>query len=190
MRTSSEGLALIKSFEGLRLTAYRCPAGVWTIGYGTTSAAGVGKIEAGMKITQVQAESMLIRSLVDYEEGVLRALVIRPTQNQFDALVSLAYNIGIGAMSKSSVVKALNRGDVAKAGDSFMLWNKAGGKVLPGLVRRREAEKTLFLRSSGSAKSPAVVKASLTPEVSSPEPSSEAVPRRSLWQIIMALFKR
>lgn len=149
MKTSPDGIDLIKKFEGLRLTAYPDPGTggePWTIGYGTTSSAGVGKITKGMKITQVQAESMLVRSLTDYELGVTHALRSPVTQHQFDALVSLAYNIGVANMSRSSVVKYLNAGQVEKAAGAFMLWNKAAGRVMPGLTRRRAAERELFLK--------------------------------------------
>lgn len=157
MKTSQDGIALIKQFEGLRLTAYPDPAtggAPWTIGYGTTSSAGVGKIAKGMKITQVQAESMLIRSLEAYELAVLRALQHPPTQHQLDALVSLAYNIGATNMSRSSVIKYLNAGEPLKAAGAFLLWNKAAGKVMPGLTRRRQAERDLFLKPDAAASAP------------------------------------
>ena len=151
MRTSDQGIALLKKHEGLRLTAYPDPASggePWTIGYGTTSRAGVGKVTRGMKISQAQAEDMLRRSLVGYEQGVLKAITRTPTQNQFDAMVSLAYNIGVGAMSKSSVIRHFNANDDVKAGGAFLLWNKAAGKVMPGLTRRRAEERALFLKPS------------------------------------------
>lgn len=157
MKTSQAGLDLIKRFEGLRLKAYPDPATggePWTIGYGTTSSAGVGKISRGMVITQVQAESMLARSLAAYEQAVLRALKVAPSQHQFDALVSLAYNIGIGAMTKSSVVRHLNAGDVNRAAAAFLLWNKAGGRVMAGLTRRRAAERDLFLKPDAAVSAP------------------------------------
>ena len=149
MKTGPEGIALIKKFEGLRLAAYPDPATggePWTIGYGTTSSAGVGKVTRGMKITEVQAESMLVRSLEAYELGVMHALNKQPTQHQFDALVSFAYNVGVSNMSRSSVVKYLNAGQVVKAAGAFLLWNKAAGRVMPGLTRRRAAERDLFLK--------------------------------------------
>lgn len=150
MKTSEAGLSIIRKFEGLRIKAYPDPATggePWTIGYGTTSSAGVGKVKKGMVITEVQAESMLVRSLENYEKAVLKALVKTPTQHQFDALVSFAYNVGPLNMSRSSVVKYLNAGDVEKAAGAFMLWNKAAGRVMPGLTRRRAAERDLFLKA-------------------------------------------
>ena len=157
MKTSEEGIAIIKKFEGLRLRAYPDPAtggDPWTIGYGTTSSAGVGKVTRGMTITQVQAESMLVRSLEAYEKAVLKALARTPTQHQFDALVSFAYNVGVTNMSRSSVVKYLNAGMVEKAAGAFMLWNKAAGRVMPGLTRRRAAERALFLKPDAVASAP------------------------------------
>jgi lysozyme len=152
MKVSKAGLEIIKAHEGLRLTAYRCPAGVWTIGYGITSGAGVGKVAQGMKITQAEAEEMLKSALAIYEQGVIKAIKRQPTQAQFDAMLSLAYNIGVGAFSRSSVVRHFNAGDIQKAADAFRLWNKGGGKVLPGLVRRRKEERDLFLSASAPAK--------------------------------------
>ena len=149
MRTSNEGLALIKASEGLRLKAYPDPGTggePWTIGYGTTSGAGVGKITKGMTITQAQAESMLVRSLDAYERGVMKVLAKVPAQHQFDAMVSLAYNIGVARFASSTVVKAFNAGDFARAAQAFLAWNRAAGRVMPGLTKRRMAERTLFLK--------------------------------------------
>lgn len=159
MKTGPEGIALIKQFEGLRLKAYPDPAtggDPWTIGYGTTSMAGVGKIKKGMEISEVQAESMLVRGLAPIEAAVLKALRVQPSQHQFDALVSLAYNIGVANMSRSSAVKYLNAGDVMRAGMAFLLWNKAGEpkRVMPGLTRRRMAERDLFLKPDAVASAP------------------------------------
>ncbi|CAB5079532.1 Endolysin/autolysin [uncultured Caudovirales phage] len=157
MKTGPDGIALIKQFEGLRLKAYPDPGTggePWTIGYGTTSSAGVGKIAKGMVITKVQAESMLVRSLDAYERGVMKVLSKPPAQHQFDAMVSLAYNIGLGRFVNSTVVKAFNAGDFARAGQAFLLWNKAAGKVMPGLTRRRAAERDLFLKPDAVASAP------------------------------------
>jgi len=138
-------IALIKEFEGLRLEAYKCPAGVWTIGYGTTAGAGVGiKPEAGMVITEAEAEWYLEQAVAKFAAGVEAVITAPVNANEFGALVSLAYNIGQGAFKRSSCLKWLNAGDKAKAAAAIKLWNKAGGKVLAGLVRRREAEVALF----------------------------------------------
>ncbi len=145
MKINKAGLDLIKSFEGLRLETYKCSADVDTIGYGHTSAAGEPKVVPGMKITANEAEAILARDLVKYETAVTKALSVVPTSNQFAAMVSLCYNIGPGNFASSSVVRRLNEGNPKAAAEAFLRWNKAGGKVLAGLTRRREEEKKLFL---------------------------------------------
>lgn len=145
MKMSPKGLALLKQFEGVKLTAYRDVAGVWTIGYGHTAAAGGIAPKAGVTITQAQADAMLVNDLGQYERAVFRALTKTPNQNQFDAMVSLCYNIGTGGFSKSSVVRHFNAGENAKAANAFLAWNKAGGKVVRGLTVRRSAEMDLFM---------------------------------------------
>jgi len=145
-KTSSD---LIKSFEGCSLKAYKCPAGIWTIGYGTTAAAGVGVIpHEGMKITQAQADHYLEITIEKFATQVAAMLTRATTENEFGAFVSLAYNIGVGAFKKSSVLRYFNAGDHTKAADAILMWNKAGGKVLAGLTRRRMAERDLFLTDS------------------------------------------
>ena len=134
MKTSEKGIALIKSFEGCRLTAYLCPAGVWTIGYGHT--AGVVQ---GQTITQAQADSFLKADLEKYEKYV-NATGLTLNQNQFDALVSFTYNCGAWNLKKLIANRTL-----PEIADAMLLYNKGGGKVLAGLVRRREAERKLFL---------------------------------------------
>jgi GH24 family phage-related lysozyme (muramidase) len=145
MKTSKRGIDLIKQFEGCRLTAYQDSVGVWTIGYGLTSAAGLIKVTRGLKITQNQAEEYLVRSLEKYETAVMSLLKRPPTQNQFDAMVSFCYNVGPGNFAKSSVLTHFNAGSIIAAGNVFAKWNKAAGKVLAGLVKRRAAEAKLFL---------------------------------------------
>lgn len=157
MKTSQAGVDLIKTFEGKRLKSYPDPATggePWTIGYGTTTSAGVGKIKKGMIIPEAQAESMLVRSLPPYEGAVEKAVTVPLTQHQFDALVSFAYNVGPLNMSRSSVVRYLNAGDITKAAGAFLLWNKAAGRVMPGLTRRRAAERDLFLKPDAAASAP------------------------------------
>lgn len=145
MRINRAGIDLIKEFEGLRLEAYKCPAGVWTIGHGTTAGAGVGiKPAAGMVITEAEAEWYLEQSVAKFAAGVEAVVTAPIDENEFAALVSLSYNIGMSAFRKSSALRWLNAGDKAKAAAGIKLWNKAGGKVLAGLVRRREAEVELF----------------------------------------------
>ena len=146
MNISKVGLDLIKSFEGCQLKAYKCPAGVWTIGWGTTEPINGIKPHEGMIITQQQADELLIKNLKGYENAVNKYVTYSINQNQFDALVSFAYNCGNGALKTSTLLKKLNAGDVQGAANEFLRWNKANGKVLNGLTRRREAERKLFLK--------------------------------------------
>ena len=141
MNISEKGLNLIKSFEGCHLKAYKCPAGVWTIGYGHT-----GKdVKEGLVITQEQAEHYLKNDVIIHSENVSR-LVKRPlTQNQFDALVSFEYNVGYGNFASSTMLKLLNKSEYQAAAEQFDRWVFAKGKKLNGLVKRRKAEKELFL---------------------------------------------
>ncbi|EMX9223712.1 TPA: lysozyme [Citrobacter koseri] len=145
MQTSEKGIALIKEFEGCRLTAYQDSVGVWTIGYGWTQPVDGKPIRAGMTIKQETAERLLKTGLVSYESDVSRLVKVGLTQGQFDALMSFTYNLGARSLSTSTLLRKLNAGDCAGAADEFLRWNKAGGKVLNGLTRRREAERALFL---------------------------------------------
>ncbi|WP_417647972.1 lysozyme [Enterobacter hormaechei] len=145
MQTSEKGIALIKEFEGCRLTAYQDSVGVWTIGYGWTQPVEGKPIRAGMTIKQETAERLLKTGLVSYESDVSRLVKVGLTQGQFDALVSFTYNLGARSLSTSTLLRKINAGDYAGAADEFLRWNKAGGKVLNGLTRRREAERALFL---------------------------------------------
>lgn len=144
MRTSDAGVALIKEYEGCRLTAYKCPAGIWTIGYGHTSAAGDPVVSSGMRITKDEADKILRQDLVQYENGVSKFVDVDLSQNQFDALVSFAYNVGVGAFQKSTLLRKLNKSDYASVPAELMKWTRAGGRELPGLVRRRRAEAKLW----------------------------------------------
>ena len=145
MQISDKGIALIKQFEGCKLTAYQDSVGVWTIGYGWTKPVDGKPIRAGMTIKQETAERLLKTGLVSYENDVSRLVKVDLTQGQFDALVSFTYNLGARSLSTSTLLRKLNAGDCAGAADEFLRWNKAGGKVLNGLSRRREAERALFL---------------------------------------------
>lgn len=135
------GLDLIKSFEGLRLAAYKCPAGILTIGYGSTGA----HVRAGMTITRDEAETLLLQDICRFEECVDRACP-GLNDNQFAACVSLAYNIGCAAFERSTVCRMANAGNHTRAKLAFSLWVKASGKTLAGLVRRRAAEAELYGR--------------------------------------------
>lgn len=139
MHISQQGLDLIKSFEGLRLSAYRCPADVWTIGYGTTAG-----VKPGQTITKERAEELLREDVKRFEGYVDRLVKVPLTQGMFDALVSFTYNLGPGALEKSTLLDQLNRSDYDGAAEQFGRWVKGGGKTLPGLVRRRAAERALF----------------------------------------------
>ena len=136
---NKEGLELIKSFEGLRLKAYRCSANVLTIGWGSTGP----HVKEGMTITKDQAEELLRSDLRRFEDAVAAAAP-KATDNQFSAMVSLAFNIGIGALQRSTVLRRHLAGDHAGAADAFLMWNKAAGRVLAGLTRRRESEAALY----------------------------------------------
>lgn len=138
MNIGKEGINLIKEFEGCRLTAYLCPAGVPTIGYGRTAG-----VKLGMKITQTQAEEYLKQDLKKYEGYVNYYVKHTLTQNQFDALVSFTYNCGPGNLQK--LIRNRNLQQIA---DALPLFNKGGGKVLAGLVRRRKMERELFLKGT------------------------------------------
>ncbi len=152
---NQDTLDLVKRFEGLRLTAYRCPAGVVTIGYGYTNRAGFGPgVKMGDVWSEAQADEMLDAGLSRCADQVLALLTRAPTDNQFGAMVSLAYNIGLGAFSKSTCLKRFNAGDIEGAAEALTWFNKAGGKVLRGLVRRREAEADLFLKDSSVVGAP------------------------------------
>ena len=136
---SQNGLDLIKGFEGLRLSAYQDSAGVWTIGYGHT-----GNVKPGDRITQAQAEDLLQKDTAWAQQAVRDQVKVPLTQGQFDALTSFTFNLGAGALAKSTLLNKLNAGDYAGAQAEFGKWVHAGGQVLQGLVRRRAAEAELF----------------------------------------------
>jgi lysozyme len=140
LRINDAGLQIIKDSEGLRLEAYNL-GGQWLIGYGHAATA-----RAGMKITEAQAEALLRQDVKDAEDGVRRKVTVPVNRNQFSAMVSLAYNLGVGGFGRSTVLAALNAGDYNGAADAFLNHNKAGGKVLEHLTMRREKERALFLQ--------------------------------------------
>jgi lysozyme len=149
MQMSPEGIdALLKKFEGCKLKAYRCPAGICTIGYGHTSAAGAPEVKDGMTITQKDAEDILRRDLVKYETAVFGMVQQPLTQHQFDTLVDFAYNAGVGALKSSTLLKKVNAAQFDDVPAELMKWTKGGGKVLPGLVRRRQAESAWWTTES------------------------------------------
>ena len=143
MHISQKGIDLIKSSEGLRLEAYRDSVGVLTIGYGTTRG-----VKPGMKITAAQAEEYLKTDVGRFEPELAALVKVPLNQNQWDALMSFVYNLGSANLASSTLLKLLNAGDYARAADQFPRWNKAGGKELPGLTKRRAAEQALFLSAA------------------------------------------
>ena len=147
MKVNAEGYALIKKFEGCRLKAYKCPANVWTIGYGNTFYENGIRVKEGDVITQQRAEE-LAKFIIDQFAVTIEPFIQKPlNDNQFSACVSLAYNIGTSGFKRSSVFKKLNiNPNDPTIADSFKLWNKGGGKVLAGLVKRREAEIALYFK--------------------------------------------
>jgi lysozyme len=138
---NAEGIKVIKSHEGCSLKAYLCPAGIWTIGYGHT---GVD-VHPGLTITSDAANDILASDLNRFEKGVEGLLFVDATDNQFSALVSFAFNVGLHNLTVSTLLKKFNAGDTHGAADEFARWTKAGGKELPGLVSRRRDERLLFL---------------------------------------------
>ena len=139
MKTSQYGIDLIKHFEGCELKAYKCPAGVWTIGYGHTKG-----VQEGDEWSEDHADHMLQVELEEYEGYVDKYVTAPLGQNQFDALVSWTYNLGGGNLSASTMLKVLNAGEYDEVPNQMLRWNKAGGKVLEGLTRRRQAEGDMF----------------------------------------------
>ena len=139
MKTSPKGIALIKEFEGLRLKAYKCPGGVWTIGYGHTAG-----VKPGMVISEAQAEEYLTADLIASEK-YLNNLRLAINQNQFDALISFIYNVGTGNFSRSTLLRKVRANPQDNSiMDEFLRWVYSKGRVLPGLQRRRLAEMKLY----------------------------------------------
>ena len=177
MTINRAALALIKEFEGFRAQTYIDAVGVPTIGYGTTAAAGVGIVPSmGMTITEAQASAYLLKAVERFAAQIGPKITRPISANEFGAFVSLAYNIGPGAFIGSSALRKFNAGDKAGAADALLLWNKGtvhGRKVvLPGLVRRRQAERALYL----------------TP-VSADAPPAPVRPVASLWQRLLAALR-
>ncbi len=139
MHISEEGLSLIKKFEGCELKAYRCAANVLTIGYGTTKG-----VTEDMEITKEEAESILKEEMHEYEGYINNMVEVPLEQNQFDSMVSWVFNLGSTNLSSSTLLKKLNNSEYDEVPSQIKRWNKAGGKVLDGLIRRREAEALLF----------------------------------------------
>ena len=148
MKTSADGIYLMHKYESCKLTAYKCPAGIWSIGYGETGP----HVTEGMVITQEQADSLFeMRLASEFEPGVMRLLgETKVLQCQFDALVCFAYNVGISALRESTLLRMLKSGNVEGTAYQFLRWDKASGKRMLGLYRRRVSERALFLGASGA----------------------------------------
>ncbi len=144
MKTSQEGIDLIKQFEGLRLSTYLDSVGVPTIGYGSSGP----HVRMGDKITKEEAEKLLVRDVERFEKCVERLVKVPLSQNQFDALVSFTFNLGCGSLERSTLLSKLNEGNYEYAASEFDKWVYAGEEILDGLVRRREAESKLFRRNT------------------------------------------
>ena len=138
--TYEKAIELIKKFEGCSLKAYKCPAGVWTIGYGHTKG-----VKQGQVITQVQAEVLLENDIEGFISQIKRLLKVNLTTNQMSALISFTFNVGVGNLSKSTLLKLINEKKCELAANEFNKWVYSKGKKLNGLVKRRQAEKDLFL---------------------------------------------
>jgi lysozyme len=157
MKTSAKAIQMLKHHEGVRFRPYRCPAVLWTVGVGHV----IDKAHIGVKyedrrnlpipegwdrrLTEADVDALLQQDLAHFERGVERLCPAELTQPRFDALVSFAFNVGLGALQRSSVRMRHNRGDYEGAAEAFMMWTKAAGKVMPGLVKRRKDEQTLYL---------------------------------------------
>ncbi|WWW11143.1 lysozyme [Arcobacter cryaerophilus gv. pseudocryaerophilus] len=144
MKVSSKGLELIKEFEGFSSVAYLCSAKKATIGYGNTFWEDGTPVKIGDQISKERAETLLKHVVDNFSVAVEVDIKIEVSQNQFDAMVSLAYNIGLGAFKNSTLLRQLNRGNFVGASQEFLRWDKSNGKPLLGLTRRREREKLLF----------------------------------------------
>jgi lysozyme len=183
-QVTEEGIDLIQSFESCRLKAYDDGVGVWTIGWGTTKG-----VKRGMTITQEEADRLFEEDLDQFADGVEALVTTDINNNQFSALVSLAYNIGLRAFGRSTLLKRVNARNFAAAADQFLVWNKGGGKVMRGLTRRRQAERKLFLKPADDSPVLRVATASLETDsiqneaASSPTlPLSEPVPTQTVQE--------
>ena len=178
MKLSDNGIRLIVGFEGKhrklgdgRYIAYRCPAGVWTIHAGVTEG-----VKPGMIVTEAEGEAMFRAELSKFEAAVTRLVSVPINQNQYDALVSFAYNCGAGALAKSTILRRLNAGDYVGASRGFAAWNKGGGQVLPGLVTRRAREAALFTKPAEIIETPEMPQ-QVDPPADTPEGSRK-------WSIV------
>lgn len=183
MKTGARGLALIRAFEGYFETAYQDSVGVWTIGYGHTTAAGPPSVIPGMRISKAEVDALLVKDLAKVEREVSAAVTVPLTQNQFDALVSFHFNTG--GLLRSTLLKVLNARLYQSVPDQLRRWDKAGGQTLRGLTRRREAEVALW-KTADSQPAPLPPPPDIEP-IPAPAPTPWLL---SLLRGILSLFKR
>ena len=158
MKIGDKGIKLIKAFEGCKNKPYRCPTALWTVGYGKLMYPDQARLKLAERMayplkladfrifSQEEIDAFLLEELESTERGVARLCPASVgNQGQFDALVSFAFNCGLGTLQRSSIRTAFNRGEIEAAADNFLKYTKAAGRELPGLVRRRNAERALFL---------------------------------------------
>jgi lysozyme len=143
MNISENGIALVKNSELCRLDSYQDPVGVWTVGYGHTGP----EVKEGLHITQDAAEALLLSDLETVEKCIANSVSVNLTQGQHDALCSFVFNLGCSALRNSTLLRLLNAGDDIGAAEQFKRWDHAGGKVLAGLTKRREAEAEMFMNA-------------------------------------------
>jgi lysozyme len=153
MKTSEEGIALIKAFEGVVKKPYRCPAGYWTVGVGHLITRDFELPDSwNRSMGDDEINDLLRKDLLKFENGVLRLLhPVQPSQSEFDALVSFSFNLGLGTFQRSTVRSAFKRGDKKRAGEVLLKYRRAGGRILKGLIRRRFAEHALLMRENKDA---------------------------------------
>lgn len=144
-QVTQKGIELIKEFEGFRRTAYLCPANFWTIGYGSTFYPDGRRVQRGETISNQEAEELLKITVNKFAKEVDKLVTVPINDNQFSALVSFTFNVGISAFKNSTLRRVLNQGNYQEASQQLLRWNRAGGRVLAGLTRRRQAERSLFL---------------------------------------------
>jgi lysozyme len=141
----NKGLAIIRKYEGLKLSSYLCPAKKWTIGYGSTFYENGSPVKEGERITMERADKLLHHTVGLFEKGVKQSVKVALSDNQTGALVSFAFNVGLAALRRSTLLKKVNANpNDAAIRDEFMKWNRGGGKVLPGLIKRRTEEADLY----------------------------------------------
>lgn len=140
MIINDDGLTIIRVFEGLKLKAYKCPAGIWTIGYGHTK-----NVKEGMQISVQDAERLLMEDIKEAADKITKIISVEINENQFSALISFVFNLGIGSFSRSTLLKLVNTSNFEAAAKEFDKWTLASGRRLDGLKKRRAAEKALFL---------------------------------------------